>query len=120
MIEFAVTLEASDPQRNIRRSYHLMAGQDLFGGWIVEVQYGRIGAKGRSRVFPAADRVEAGAILRKNLKRRESSPKRIGLRYEVRALAGLACGEACTDGGLSRLADRFLSALGEPTTPCLG
>ncbi|WP_082054377.1 WGR domain-containing protein [Methyloterricola oryzae] len=114
MIEFAVTLEASDPQRNIWRSYHVAAGQDLFGDWIVEVQYGRIGAKGRTHVFPATDREDAAAILRRNLKRRESSPTRIGIHYEVRALAGLACGESIADGSLSHLADRFLSTLNMP------
>lgn len=114
MIEFAVTLEASDPQRNIWRSYHVTAGQDLFGGWIVEVQYGRIGSMGRTQVFAAANRADAAAILRRNLKRRESSLTRIGIHYEVRALAGLACGESIADGCLSHLADRFLSTLNMP------
>jgi hypothetical protein len=43
MMEYSVLLEASDPARNRWRSYHIAAGQDLFGDWVVELTYGRIG-----------------------------------------------------------------------------
>jgi len=59
MIEFAIHLEASDPERNIFRSYSITAGQDLFGDWIVQVNYGRIGSKGRTKTVCVADETEA-------------------------------------------------------------
>jgi hypothetical protein len=37
-------LEAKDASRNIHRVY----GQDLFGDWVIETTYGRIGGKGRT------------------------------------------------------------------------
>jgi hypothetical protein len=41
---FFATLEARDPSLGRMRSYHLEAGIDLFGAWLVDVVYGRIGA----------------------------------------------------------------------------
>jgi predicted DNA-binding WGR domain protein len=47
MGRFAVRLEARDAARNLWRAYTLEAGRDLFGAWVVEVSYGRIGRPGR-------------------------------------------------------------------------
>nr|WP_245549527.1 MULTISPECIES: WGR domain-containing protein [Methylomicrobium] len=41
-------LEARDHTRNIHRAYSLSYGQDIFGNWVVETTYGRIGGKGRT------------------------------------------------------------------------
>lgn len=49
MIVYSILLEADCPELNIRRSYLIEAGQDLFGNWIVEINYGRIGCKGRKK-----------------------------------------------------------------------
>ncbi|MGJ0514345.1 MAG: WGR domain-containing protein [Methylomicrobium sp.] len=40
-------LEAKDASRNIHRAYSIAYGQDLFGNWVVETTYERIGGKGR-------------------------------------------------------------------------
>jgi hypothetical protein len=60
-------------------------GQDLFGNWIVETTYGRIGGKWRTIVTEVSNEDEALKQVQKALKRRQSAPKRIGVGYEVRA-----------------------------------
>jgi predicted DNA-binding WGR domain protein len=78
-------LEARDPTHNVHRAYSIAYGQDLFGNWIVETTYGRIGAKGRTIVTVVNNEEEALEHVQKALKRRQSAPKRIGVGYEVRA-----------------------------------
>jgi predicted DNA-binding WGR domain protein len=75
-------LEAKDASRNIHRAYSIAHGQDLFGNWVVETTYGRIGGKGRTIVTVVSNEDEARKYVRKCLKRRESSPKRIGIAYK--------------------------------------
>jgi predicted DNA-binding WGR domain protein len=77
-------LEARDPVRNIHRAYSLAYGQDLFGNWIVETTYGRIGGKGRTLVTVVDNEDEALQYVRKCLRRRESAPKRLGIGYETK------------------------------------
>jgi hypothetical protein len=71
-------LEARDPTHNVHRAYSIAYGQDLFGNWIVEITYGRIGA-GRTIVD---NEDEALNYVQKSLKCRQSAPKRIGVGYE--------------------------------------
>jgi len=78
-------LEARDPTHNVHRAYSIAYGQDLFGNWIVETTYGRIGAKGRTIVTVVNNEEEAFKHVQKALKRRQSAPKRIGVGYKVRA-----------------------------------
>jgi hypothetical protein len=42
-------LEARDPTHNVHRAYSIAYGQDLFGNWVVETTYERIGGKGDER-----------------------------------------------------------------------
>jgi predicted DNA-binding WGR domain protein len=79
-------LEARDPERNIHRAYSIAYGQDLFGNWIVETTYGRIGGKGRTLVTVVDNEEEALKYVQKSLKRRQSAPKRIGVAYKVRTI----------------------------------
>ncbi len=88
MMEISILLEARNPARNVWRSYHLGAGQDLFGNWVVEVTYGRIGATGHTKVVLVADETEARSYIEKCLKKRKSAPKRIGVGYQVRHIEG--------------------------------
>jgi len=85
MITPVAYLEARDPTHNVHRAYSIAYGQDLFGNWVVETTYGRIGAKGRTIVTVVNNEDEALKHVQKALKRRQSSPKRIGVGYEVRA-----------------------------------
>ena len=65
----------------------LDAGTDLFGSWLVEVTYGRIGAPGRSVRYVVDGEEEARQLVRKTLRRRATAKKRIGVGYRFRELA---------------------------------
>ncbi|MBL1263516.1 WGR domain-containing protein [Methylomicrobium sp. RS1] len=82
---FRPFLEAKDASRNIHRAYSIAYGQDLFGNWVVETTYGRIGGKGRTLVTIVNNEYEALKYVQKALKRKQYAPKRIGVGYEVRA-----------------------------------
>jgi predicted DNA-binding WGR domain protein len=84
MIVYSILLEADCKELNIRRSYLIETGEDLFGNWIVEIDYGRIGCKGRKKVFLMACEEDAN----RRLKKRESAVKRIGIGYTVKLVYG--------------------------------
>ncbi len=84
--QFRIRLEAKNPEKGHLRAYCIDAGQDLFGHWSIEVSYGRIGRRGRSVTYSAADDEAAAAIVRNCLHRRASAPKRIGVPYQIREL----------------------------------
>lgn len=88
MITPVAYLEARDPTHNVHRAYSIAYGQDLFGNWVVETTYGRIGAKGRTIVTVFNNEEEALKHVQKALKRRQSAPKRIGVAYKTRTLGG--------------------------------
>ena len=80
---FTILLEARDPARNRWRAYRIAAGQDLFGVWIVELTYGRIGARGHTKTVAVEDEAAARHYVQRCLKRRATAPKRIGIGYKV-------------------------------------
>lgn len=84
--KFHVKLEAKNPEEGHLRAYCIDAGHDLFGQWNIEVTYGRIGRRGRSVTYSAADDESAAAIIRHCLQRRATAPKRIGVPYQIREL----------------------------------
>ena len=88
MMEFAIHLEACDPERNIWRSYSITGGQDLFGDWIVAMNYGRVGARDTTKTVVLPDEAETRRYVQKCLKKRESAPKRIGIDYKVKDISG--------------------------------
>ena len=88
MIVCHLLLQAKAPEKNLFRSYHIAAGQNLFGDWIVELTYGRIGAKGRTQTLLAADEAEARQLVKRCLKRRRTAPKRHGVPYQLVELKG--------------------------------
>jgi hypothetical protein len=63
-----------------------VAGTDLFGVWVVEISYGRIGTAGRSRGYVVRDEGEARRLVRSILNRWASAPRRIGVAYRAREL----------------------------------
>jgi hypothetical protein len=83
MEEFRIRLEARDPAKGRFRAYRIDAGPDLFGAWLVDVTYGRIGARGHTVRHVAADEAAARTIIRHSLQRRASAPRRIGVGYRV-------------------------------------
>ena len=88
MIVFSILLDADYPELNIRRSYLIEAGEDLFGEWVVEINYGRIGCKGRKKVFLLNCEEDAKKEVKKRLKKRERLFKRIGVGYSVKQIYG--------------------------------
>jgi predicted DNA-binding WGR domain protein len=88
MMDFAIHLEARDPARNIWRAYSITAGQDLFGDWIVAMNYGRIGSRGTTKTVLLSDEEAVRRYVRQCLKKRESAPKRIGIDYKVIQIDG--------------------------------
>jgi predicted DNA-binding WGR domain protein len=88
-MDFAIYLEATNPARNIHRAYSIIAGQDLFGDWIVALNYGRIGTKGRRKTLLMADETAAQRYVRQCLKRRARAPKRIGISYKIKNVSDI-------------------------------
>lgn len=86
MDAFRALLEARDPEHGCFRSYRLEAGTDLFGTWLVEIAFGRIGATGTRIRHAVSDEAAARKLVYKNLRRRASAPKRIGTSYRMREL----------------------------------
>ena len=86
MLDFRIILEARNPARHCSRQYRVEAGTDLFGSWVVEITYGRIGIAGRSRSYVVRDEGEARRLAQSILKRRASAPRRIGVAYRIREL----------------------------------
>jgi len=80
---FSVSLEACDPTLGRFRSYRLDACPDLFGMWLVDIPYGRIGARGTSRRYVADDEAGAKKIIRHHLRRRTTAKQRIGVSYRA-------------------------------------
>jgi hypothetical protein len=74
VLDFRITLEARNLARRCLRQYRVDAGTDLFGVWVVEISYGRIGAAGRSRCYVLRDEGEARHLAQSILKRRASAP----------------------------------------------
>lgn len=83
---FAIDLEARSPEANHWRAYSIQVGPDLFGDWLVDVTFGRIGRPGQSKRYVALSEEEAVQQTRALLKRRLSAPKRIGVAYQCRRL----------------------------------
>ena len=88
MIIFSILLDADHPELNIRRSYLIEAGEDIFGNWIVEINYGRIGCKGRKKIFVVECEDGAKQEVKKRLKKRERLIKKIGVGYSVKFIYG--------------------------------
>lgn len=80
---FSVSLEACDPALGRFRAYRLDASRDLFGAWLVDITYGRIGTRGVSRRYVADDETGARKIIRLYLRRRTTARRRIGVSYRV-------------------------------------
>ena len=85
MTSLCIRLEARSPAHRCFRAYEVAAGVDLFGAWLVEMTYGRIGTSGRTttRSFPIAEAAQAQVTA--CLRKRASAPRRIGVAYRVRS-----------------------------------
>lgn len=78
-----IELVALDPARNIRRRYEIFVSRDLFGAFIVEMRWGRIGARGQGKRLSFADPASAERHVAATLRRRGTAPTRIGVPYRL-------------------------------------
>jgi len=71
------------PRRSVGRfrAYCLEAGTDLFGDWMIDITYGRIGTKGRRTRYALLDEAQAKKMVCETLRRRATARKRIGVPY---------------------------------------
>ncbi len=83
-----IRLEARSAAHRCFRAYEFELGTDLFGAWMVEMSYGRIGALGRTKVRSFSTTEEAQAQVRSCLRKRATAPRRIGVAYRVRRMGG--------------------------------
>jgi hypothetical protein len=87
MNAFSALLEARNPALGRFRSYRLEARRDLFGAWLVEITYGRIGTSGRRLRYVVSGEEDARQLVRKTLRRRATAKRRIGVSYRFCELA---------------------------------
>lgn len=66
----AIVLHRIDPTRNMRRFYRLDIECDLFGGFLLMKQWGRIGARGRIMAERFESEAPALATLQKQADRK--------------------------------------------------
>lgn len=76
-----IGLEARNPLANRMRRWSVEIGQDLLGVWLVDVEFGRIGSKGRRLQHAFSDEPAAQAYVAQALRRRATAPVRIGVAY---------------------------------------
>ena len=84
MTSLHILLEARSAARRRWRAYEIEVGADLFGVWMVEMSYGRIGTMGQTKVRSFATSEEAQAQIDVCLRKRASAPRRIGVAYRLR------------------------------------
>lgn len=78
-----ILLAAVDADRNVRRSYAISRSRDLFGWTLVTCQWGRVGQPGQLRTHAFAAENAAVTFTRRQLARRASARRRIGVDYLV-------------------------------------
>lgn len=76
-----IYLEARNPAIGCARAYHLTLSRDLFGIYMVQTRYGRIGTYGHAITRSFNDEGQARGFMQICLKRRKSAPGRIGVEY---------------------------------------
>ena len=69
-----ITLTRSEPAKNMHRFYalYLTPNPNLFGEWVLVVEWGRIGSPGtvRHQPFPTVDLAQAALVKRLQVKTR--------------------------------------------------
>src|SRR5579862_7098883 len=81
-----IRLEARPAAHRCFRAYGIAVGQDLFGAWMVEMNYGRIGTAGRTEVRSFCTPEDAQAQVDACLRKRATAPRRIGVAYRVQRI----------------------------------
>ncbi|WP_184476927.1 WGR domain-containing protein [Rhizorhapis suberifaciens] len=74
-------LRAINETQNVARAYRVSVTHDLFGHWIVELSWGRVGTSGTGLSLSFESDGAARRFVERTLVRRASAPKRIGVPY---------------------------------------
>ena len=77
-----IWLEAVDRERNIARRYTIALTGDLFGSFIIEYGWGRIGTRGQTVRLSCSDYKAATDFIDRLLRKRAGAPRRIGVPYQ--------------------------------------
>ena len=83
-----IRLRAVNPELGFDREYTIGLGRDLFRQWYVTVTFGRFNTWGTSKTSTFVMPEEAFGFIHKKLRRRLSSPKRIGCSYQIVSFNG--------------------------------
>ena len=102
LTSLCIRLEARSVAHRCFRAYEIELGADLFGAWMVEMSYGRIGALGRTKVRSFSTTEEAQAQVRACLRKRATAPRRIGVAIACGAWTDVQLG--CRPSSLIRMA----------------
>ena len=78
-----IHLRALNPARNIARDYSIWMSIDLFGDYVVETCWGRIGTKGQRQRRSFPDALSARRHVRAIVRKRRGASKRIGVDYRL-------------------------------------
>ena len=78
-----IRLRAVNSELKHDREYIVSLGRDLFQQWYVMITFGRYGAWGTSRTKMFDGQEEAYDFINAKLRRRLTSPKRIGCAYQI-------------------------------------
>ncbi len=81
-----IGLQAINLDKNIARYYNISITQDLFSVWVILINHGGIGFKGKIRLFSYSSFDEMNKSLKKILRKRSNSTTRIGCNYALTSL----------------------------------
>jgi len=82
-------LRAINPEANVNRVYELRMDKGLFNSWLVIIGYGCYGGGACQKIYSFFDIEEAKVFVKKKLKKRFQSHKRIGCYYKIVKASGL-------------------------------
>jgi predicted DNA-binding WGR domain protein len=86
MTSLCIRLEARSAAHHCNRAYEIAVCEDLFGAWLVDMNYGRIGTLGRTKTRSFRTIFDAAAQVETCLRKRASAPRRIGVAYRLRSV----------------------------------
>jgi predicted DNA-binding WGR domain protein len=109
-----IRLEARSAARRCFRVYAIDVCPDLFGAWLVDMNYGRIGTAGRSKIRSFASFEAAQVQVHACLRKRATAPRRIGVGYRVQRA------ERTESWREPELDDRLRAWFPTPAEPALG
>jgi predicted DNA-binding WGR domain protein len=104
-----LSLEARAPALRCHRAYEITVTQDLFGIWVAEMTYGRIGTIGRTKTRSFTSIEDAATAVDASLRRRATLPHRLGVAYRLRSI------ESAAIWGSAGLSERLSSFVGAET-----